>query len=63
MTAEELQKAEASYRRASARAEQLRRERNALVLEAIAAGWAHAQIASATGMTRSRVGQIAKPQS
>jgi hypothetical protein len=36
------------------------RERNALILEALDAGWTHAQIAKATGMTRSRVGQLAK---
>jgi DNA-binding NarL/FixJ family response regulator len=60
VTANELRKAEARYQRASARSEQLRRERNALILEALAAGWTHAQIAKATGMTRSRVGQLAK---
>lgn len=60
MTAEELRKAEARFRRAFARSEELRRERNALILEALDAGWTHARIAEATGMTRSRVGQLAK---
>lgn len=61
MTADELRKAEARYQRAFARSEELRRERNALLLEAIGAGWTHAQIAEATGLTRSRVGQLVKP--
>jgi transcriptional regulator with XRE-family HTH domain len=60
VTADELRKAEARYQRAFARSEELRRERNALILDALAAGWTHAQIAKATGMTRSRVGQLAK---
>lgn len=60
MTADELRKAEARYQRAFARSEELRRERNALILEALEAGWTHAKIAEATGMTRSRVGQLAK---
>lgn len=59
MTADQLRKAEARYQRAFARSEQLRRERNALVHAAIAAGWTHARIADATGMSRGRVGQIA----
>lgn len=54
-----LKEAEARYQRAYARAEQARVERNAQVQEAIKAGWTHAQIAEATGLTRSRVGQIA----
>lgn len=61
MTAEELRKAEARYRRASARSEQARQERNRLVREALAAGWTHKQIADATGLTRGRVNQLAKP--
>jgi hypothetical protein len=60
MTADGLRKAEARYQRAFARSEQLRRERNALVLEALGAGWTHAQIAKATGLTRGRIGQLAK---
>jgi phage portal protein BeeE len=60
MTAAELRKAEARYQRAFARSEALRLERNALVLEALKAGWTHAAIAEATGMSRGRVGQIAQ---
>jgi hypothetical protein len=60
VTTDELRKAEARYQRAFQRAEELRRERNALILEAVDAGWSHAQIANATGMTRSRVGQLAQ---
>jgi hypothetical protein len=60
MTADDLRKAEARYQRASRRAEELRRERNALILEALEAGWTHAQIAKVTGLTRGRVGQLAR---
>jgi hypothetical protein len=35
--------------------------RNAAVREALREGWTHARIAEATGLTRGRVGQIAKP--
>ena len=59
MTAEELRKAEARHARAFARYEQAREERNAAVRAALDAGWTHAKIAEATGLTRSRVGQIA----
>jgi DNA-binding NarL/FixJ family response regulator len=60
MSPEDLAKAEREYRSAEAKAEAKRTARNALVREAIGAGWTHAQIAEATGLTRSRVGQIAK---
>lgn len=59
MTAEELQKAEARHKRAFARAETEREARNSAVRQAIEAGWTHAKIAEATGLTRARVGQIA----
>ena len=60
MTADELRKAEARYQRAFRRSETLREERNAALRAAIEEGWTHAQIAEATGLTRSRVGQLAK---
>lgn len=60
MTADELRKAEARYQRAFRRSEELREERNRLVREALAAGWTHAQIAEATGLTRGRIGQLAQ---
>lgn len=59
MTADDLQKAEARYQRAHRRAETEREVRNAAVRQAISEGWTHARIAEATGLTRSRVGQIA----
>jgi hypothetical protein len=59
MTTTELRKAEARYRRASLRAEQLRLERNQLVQQALAESWTHAKIAEATGLTRGRIGQLA----
>ena len=59
MTATELRKAEARYQRASRRSEEAREDRNRLVREALVAGWTHAQIAEATGLTRGRIGQLA----
>jgi CRP-like cAMP-binding protein len=59
MTAEDLRKAEARYQRAFRHSEQEREARNRLVREALAAGWTHARIAEATGLTRGRIGQIA----
>ena len=61
MTTDDLRKAEARYQRAFRRSENEREQRNAAVQAAIAAGWTHAAIAEATGLTRGRVGQIAKP--
>lgn len=60
ITAEQLRSAEARYQRASLRYERTREERNALILKALDAGWTHAQIAEATGLSRGRVGQIAQ---
>jgi hypothetical protein len=59
MTAPELRKVEARYQRASRRSEEAREQRNATVREALKAGWTHARIAEATGLTRGRIGQIA----
>ena len=59
MTTQELQKAEAVYEAASRQFEKAREERNAKIRQAVQEGWTHAQIAQATGLTRSRVGQIA----
>ena len=61
MTTEELRKVEARHERASRRYEEAREARNAAVRAALAEGWTHVRIAEATGLTRSRVGQIAKP--
>ena len=61
MTAGQLRHAEARYQRAFARSEAEREARNAAVRHALAEGWTKSQIARATGLTRSRIGQIAKP--
>jgi hypothetical protein len=58
MTAAELRKAEARYQRAFRASERARYERNNLIRLALEQGWTHAAIAEATGLTRSRVGQI-----
>jgi hypothetical protein len=58
VTTDDLRKAEARYRRAFRRAEEARVERNRLILAALEAGWTHARIAEATGMSRGRVSQI-----
>jgi DNA-binding NarL/FixJ family response regulator len=58
VTTEELKKAEARFQRASQRAEEARRERNRLVLAALQAGWTHAKIAKATGLSRGRISQF-----
>lgn len=60
MTAADLRKAERAYQRAAGRAEAAREARNSLLRAAVAEGWSHARISKATGLTRSRVGQIAK---
>lgn len=53
-----LRDAERRYQRSADRTEELRRERNALVREALAAGWTHARIAELTGLSRGRVNQL-----
>jgi hypothetical protein len=60
MTAAELRKAEAAYRAAFRRSEELRLKRNALVRTALSEGWTHTRIAEATGLTRGRVNQLAR---
>ena len=55
----ELRRAEAAYQAAFRRTEERRVDRNALVQRAVAQGWTHERIATATGLTRARVGQIA----
>jgi hypothetical protein len=58
-SAAQLRKAEAAHAAALRRYEKARETRNAVVRQAIADGWTHAKIAEATGLTRSRIGQIA----
>lgn len=55
---QELRDAEAAFRAASARADELRAGRNRLVRAALADGWTHARVARALGLTRARVHQI-----
>jgi hypothetical protein len=57
--AEELRETETRYQRAFARSEAERQARNAAVRAALQAGWTHARISEATGLTRARVGQLA----
>lgn len=57
--ADDLASAEAEYRSAVRRADSLREARNQMIRNALRNGWTHAKIADATGLTRSRVGQIA----
>lgn len=56
-----LREAESCYQGSFQRAEADREARNAAVRAAFAAGWTHARISDATGLTRGRIGQIAKP--
>lgn len=60
MTPDDLRKAEARYQRALRHCEAERQARDALIREAIAAGWTHARISEATGLTRGRIGQLAQ---
>lgn len=57
-SAEDLQRAEKAYRKATDAYEQARRERNGLVKDAVEAGWSLGKVAEATGLTRSRIAQI-----
>jgi hypothetical protein len=59
VTPEALLQAELRYQEAHGRAEGARTARNELIFHALEQGWTHARIAQATGMTRSRIGQIA----
>jgi hypothetical protein len=55
-----LRRAQAGYEAAARHSEGKRAERNAVVREALAAGWTHAGIARVTGLSRGRIGQIAQ---
>lgn len=57
-----LKRAEAAFQASAVRYERNRERRNALFNEAIAEGWSLAQIADATGLARSRVGQLTSPR-
>lgn len=55
----DLRRKQLAYLRAQEQAGRLRAERDALVLEALAERYSHAQIAEALDMTRGRIAQIA----
>jgi DNA-binding NarL/FixJ family response regulator len=54
-----LSAAQRAFERDEARAARSRTKRDALIADAIAAGWSQTRIATATGLTRGRVGQLA----
>lgn len=56
--ADELASAEENFRELTAKVEEARKRRNRIFRDAAASGWTHARIAEATGLTRTRVGQI-----
>lgn len=60
MTAKDLRKAEKVYQASSRRSRELLEARDRMIREALDAGWTHASIAEATGLTRGRVGQLAQ---
>lgn len=60
MTADDLRQAELAYQETLLLVEPVRAARNRAIREALADGWTHAQIARATGLTRGRIGQLAK---
>lgn len=61
MTAERLARLQNAAERAYTRMVIANDRRRDAVREAISEGWTHAQIAEATGLTRGRIGQLAKP--
>lgn len=60
MTEKELSAAQVAYVKAQVKADDLRFHRDALVQQALQAGWTHARISEATGLTRGRIGQMAQ---
>lgn len=58
MTTQELARLERAFRVAQAKADTAREARNAAVRAALAAGWTHAAVAEATGLTRGRINQM-----
>ena len=53
-----LRSAGDAFAAASRQAEEQRQRRNRLIQEAVVAGWTQEQIAEASGVSRSRIGQI-----
>lgn len=60
MSEQDLRNTQRAYERAAERAETARIQRDNAVRDALAAGWTHAAIARATGLTRGRIGQMAQ---
>lgn len=56
--AEKLKVTERHYRWAAETADKAREKRNEAVREALNAGWSHARIAEATGLSRGRISQF-----
>lgn len=63
MTAQYLRDLETCYQHVQRQADRARSDRNAGIREALEAGWTHAMIAEATGLTRGRIGQLASSAS
>jgi len=59
MTADELRKETAAWRRAERHEKVLRADRDIMIQRAVAAGMTHRAIAEAVGVTHGRVGQLA----
>lgn len=60
VTADQLRRAEADFRKADEGREAKREKRNALVRRALGEGWTHQQVSDATGLSRGRISQILK---
>jgi hypothetical protein len=56
----ELRRTERGFERAASKADALREQRNQAVLAALGAGLTYDEVAQATGLNRSRIGQIAR---
>ena len=54
-----LRNMEQEYREARESVEESRKARREAVVDALDAGWTHAEIADAMGLSRGRIGQIA----
>lgn len=58
VTADDLRKADAAYRAASADAEVKRLERRKLIHQALAEGWTHRRVAEVLDLSRGRISQL-----
>jgi hypothetical protein len=60
MTADDLRNAQNEFAASEDETRELRLARNTAIQTALQAGWTHAQISQATGLTRGRIGQLAQ---